>query len=138
MEQRRLVTSTLLNDYLDWPGVRQVCQITRTVQKQENKTTEVAYAICSVPRAQADAAQILKWWRGHWGIENRVHWVRDATLQEDASKIRSGTAPQILAAVRNAAISFLRSQKVTNIAEALREHAVKVTTLFSRLGRWNN
>ena len=133
------MTSTVLNEYLDWPGVQQVCQITRTVQKtNEAPTTEVACAISSVPRTQANAEKILKWWRGHWGIENRVHWVRDVTFQEDASKIRAGSAPQILAAVRNAAISFLRSQNVTNIAEAIREHAVKVGTLFARLGRKNN
>jgi hypothetical protein len=107
------------------------------VSAGNERTTEVEYAITSVPRPQADAATLLGWWRDHWGIENRLHWVRDVTFSEDASRIRSGAAPQVLAAIRNAAIGLLRSQHVTNIAQALREHAFKVDRLFARLGRWN-
>ena len=79
---------------------------------------EVEYAITSVPRGRADAAELLSWWRGHWGIENQLHWVRDATFGEDRSRIRTGHAPEILAALRNATISVLRLQNVTNVAAA--------------------
>jgi hypothetical protein len=99
----------------------------------------VQYAITSVPRSAADARQLLKWWRGHWGcIENGLHWVRDVTFGEDASRIRTNSAPQVLAAVRNAAISVLRTLKTDNIAAALREHAFQVDRLFAKLGRFKN
>ena len=137
VEHRRLTTSTVLNEYLNWPGVAQVCQITRRVQAKGQTTTEVAYAVTSVPRALAEAKTILRWWRGHWGIENRLHWVRDATFGEDASKIRTGAAPQALAAIRNACIALLRAENVAKIAETLREHAVRAQSLFARLGRWS-
>lgn len=135
VERRRLTSTTVLNEYLNWPGVSQVCQIRRSVSAKGQTTTEVAYALTSVSRDKADAATILAWWRGHWGIENRLHWVRDVTFGEDASKIRTGSSPQALAAIRNAGITLLRSQKVANIAEAVREHAFKVQSLFARFGR---
>jgi hypothetical protein len=94
----------------------------------------VAYAITSVPKEQADAARLLGWWRGHWGIENRSHYVRDVTLGEDASRVRTGSAPQVLAAFRNAAIGWLRLQGVGNIAEALRRNAAQVPKLLRAFG----
>lgn len=80
---------------------------------------------------------MLQWWRGHWGIENRLHWVRDETFGEDASRIRLGGAPQFLAAIRNSAISLLRSLGATNIAAALRENACKVDHTLTKLGILN-
>ena len=71
-------------------------------------TVEVSYAITSVPRERAGAATLLGWHRGHWGIENRAHYVRDVTMGEDANRTRGGSGPQVLAALRNAAISQLR------------------------------
>lgn len=131
------MTSTAVNNYLDWPGVQQVCQITRTVKCREKQTVEVQYAITSVPRRLADASQLLKWWRGLWHIENREHYVRDVTFGEDASRIRTGAAPQIMSGVRNAAISLLRALKIDNIAAALREFAWNPHRLFTILGRSN-
>jgi hypothetical protein len=97
-------------------------------------TEEIDYAITSVPRDLADASTLLAWWRGHWGIENRLHWVRDVTLGEDASRIRTGSAPQLMAALRNAGISLLRILGVTNIAAALRENDCKVDDTLTKLG----
>lgn len=95
---------------------------------------EVDYAITSVPRSLADAAQLLAWWRGHWGIENRSHYVRDVTFGEDASRLRSGSGPQIMSAFRNASIGVLRCLGRTNIAAALRTNAYQVPELFAMLG----
>jgi predicted transposase YbfD/YdcC len=135
IESRRLQATDLLNGYLDWPAVAQVCQLERTVKRRGcDPSREVAYAITSVPKEQADAVTLLRWWRGHWGIENRSHYVRDVTMGEDASRIRSGSAPQILAAFRNAAIGWLRLQGVANIAEALRRNAAQVPRLLRSLG----
>lgn len=98
------------------------------------KTTEIDYAITSAPRDQANASTLLGWWRGHWGIENRSHYVRDVTLDEDACRIRNGDAPQNLAALRNAIISMLRLEGYTNIAQGIRACTWKTQQLLAKLG----
>ena len=70
-----------------------------------------------------EPAQLAAWIRRHWHIENKIHWVRDVTYDEDRSQIRTGTGPQVMAALRNAAIGALRLTGVTNIAAANRHHA---------------
>ena len=77
---------------------------------------------------------MLDWNRGHWGIENSLHWVRDMTFGEDASRVRTGHAPQILAALRNASIGLMRSLGAINIAAAMRENACKVADILTKLG----
>ena len=72
---------------------------------------------------QATPAQLLALVRGHWGIENRLHWVRDVTFDEDRCQIRTGAAPQVMAALRNLVIGLFRLTGVRNIAAALRTHA---------------
>src|SRR5262245_48055981 len=106
----------MLNAYLDWPAVAQVGRLERPGAPQGEVTVEVQYLITSVPREQAGAAVLLNGLRGHWGIENRLHDVRDVTRGEDANRTRSGSGPQVLAALRNLAISKLRLDGVTNIA----------------------
>ena len=64
--------------------------------------------------------KLLEYVRGHWGIENRLHYVRDVTLGEDASQVRTGAAPQVMAALRNVVLGLLRSGGETNIAAAIR------------------
>ena len=98
------------------------------------EATEIQYAITSAPREQAGAARLLTWWRHHWGIENRLHYVRDVAFQEDACRIRSGDAPQNLAALRNALISLLRLGGHANIAAALRACTWQTSRLLARLG----
>jgi DNA-binding GntR family transcriptional regulator len=133
-ERRRLEASTRLAEHLDWPGVSQVCRIQRWRYAPGKEEHEVAYAITSLPRSVADAATLLAWNRGHWGIENRSHYVRDVTFGEDASQIRAGHAPQIMAALRNGLITALRAEGVKNIAAALRQNALKVPRLLAKLG----
>jgi predicted transposase YbfD/YdcC len=123
-----------LNEYLDWPGVAQVGQVESVVEQDEKVSHETRYFITSVQRSLADARQLLTWTRGHWSIENRSHYVRDVTLGEDASRIRKGSGPEIMAALRNATIGLLRIAGATNIAEALRRNASQVRTLFATLG----
>lgn len=133
-ERRRLWATTALTDYLDWPGVAQVGMVEAIVEHGGQTSREVRYFITSVPRAWAAAAQLLAWVRGHWFIENGSHYVRDVTFGEDASRVRHGSGPQVLAAVRNAAVGFLRTLGVRNIAEALRRNAARVGELFTTLG----
>lgn len=80
---------------------------------------EVVYAITSLSRRQAGPDELLSLVRRHWAIENRLHWRRDATLREDASRIRSGAAPQALAALRNTALHL--TQPLPGPLTAIRE-----------------
>jgi len=133
VEIRTLETTNRLRGYLDWPGVAQVCRVEMTVRTATETTHEVGYAITSVPPEQADAAVLLQWWRGHWKIENRLHYVRDMAWDEDRNRTRIGSGPQVLAAFRNAAVTLLRSEGITNITAALRHNAARVRELLVRL-----
>ncbi len=83
----------------------------------------VVYAITSLPFAQARPARLADLIRGHWTIENGLHWVRDVTFAEDASQLRTGTAPQVMASLRNLVIGALSQAGPVNLAAALRRHA---------------
>ncbi len=134
---RTIRTTPRLNGYLDWPDVGQVCRLERSVKRDGKETREVAYAITSAGPEWAEAATLLGWWRGHWGIENRLHWVRDVSMGEDASRIRTASAPEGMAGLRNAALGLLRLLGVTNVAEALRENLYHVRDLLTKLGVLN-
>lgn len=110
IERRCLAASSALRDYCVWPGLEQVLRIERTVKDKRNgKThTEVHYGITSLAPAEADAQRLATLVRGHWRIENRLHWVRDKDFAEDASRVRTRHAPQAMAIFRNLAISLLR------------------------------
>jgi len=133
-EIRTLSTTTILNQYLDWPGVAQVGEIKATIYEGSKQTQSTRYFITSVPRNLAGAAKLLEWGRGHWSIENKSHYVRDTAFAEDASRIRKNAGPQIMAAFRNAAISFFRMTGVKNISAELRSNAYHVEDLLSKLG----
>lgn len=124
LEIRTLDRSAALNDYLVWPGVGQV--IRRTCQRVDLKTgvigETVTYGVTSLASTAASAAHLEALWRGHWTIENRVHYVRDVTWGEDASHVRVGHAPQALAALRNGLLSLLRACGWTQIADASRHY----------------
>ena len=101
---------------------------------QGQRMVERAYAITSLSPERADAARLLEIWRGHWGIENRLHWVRDVVFGEDQSQVRSGSAPQLMAALRNLVIGTLRLSGVNNIAAALRHYGWKPWEALSLIG----
>jgi predicted transposase YbfD/YdcC len=93
-------------------------------RRRDNRTgktsTEVVYATTSLTYRQADPQLLATWIRGHWGIENRVHHVPDVTQGEDASRIRTGTGPEVMAVLRNTALNLHRLDGHTNIASAQR------------------
>jgi predicted transposase YbfD/YdcC len=122
-----------------WSGLAQVCRIHREVEyvsgARAGTTREKwAYALTSVPPEQANAARLEQLWRGHWQIENGLHYVRDVTLGEDACQVRSDRAPANLAACRNAALNLLRRHGVTNVAAALRRHAMYPRRALALMG----
>ncbi len=108
-EVRTIKVSTEMNAYLapSWPFVAQVAQLTRTVTKAGKTTTEVVYLITTLSPSKASPERLLELNRGHWSIENRSHYVRDVTFGEDRSRLRTGNAPQIMAALRNLAITLI-------------------------------
>jgi predicted transposase YbfD/YdcC len=99
-----------------------VRRITR-VTHRDLTTEETHYYITSLPPEKATPHRLLELSRGHWGIENRLHWVRDVTFDEDRCQVRSEAAPQVMAALRNTTIALLRWMGATNIAAATRTHA---------------
>jgi hypothetical protein len=122
---RRLLSTTALNRYLDWPSVGQVFELERVRELPGTTEVEVVYGITSLTREQADARRLLDLVRGHWGIENRLHWVRDVTLGEDRCRVRTGSSPQVLAALRNVAVCLLGKVKAPSKAAATRRLAVR-------------
>lgn len=133
-EMRRLEASSALNEYSDWPHLAQVCRIQREVTRKGRTTVEVAYAVTSLWPHEAGPKRLLALNRGHWGIENRLHYVRDVTLGEDGSQVRTGAAPQVMAALRNTTIGLIRQKGIRNVAEALRRHAAHPEEALALLG----
>lgn len=125
IEHRELVSTTALNGYLDWPGVRQVFVVRRSRVVKGKESVEEAYGITSLDRTQADAQRLLELVRGHWGIENGLFHIRDETFGEDACRVRTGHAPRFLAACRNLAIGILNRIGCANKAEGLRRHGAR-------------
>jgi predicted transposase YbfD/YdcC len=118
---RRTIKAVLAPAWIGFAGAAQVAQLRRTVTKKGKKTVEVAYLITS--DRDADPAALAAWVRGHWHIENKLHWVRDVTYQEDKSLVRTGNTPRVMATLRSLAISILRLDGHANIAAANRHHA---------------
>jgi predicted transposase YbfD/YdcC len=111
---------------IDFPNAAQALRIRRRRRRLDQPkrfTTETVYAITDLRVHQAKPHQLAAWIRGHWSIENSIHWVRDVTYDEDRSQIRTGTGPHVMAALRNTAIAALRTAGITNIAAANRHHA---------------
>ena len=134
VERRQLWVSNILVGYSDWPHLAQVCRLKRTVTCKGKTRQEVAYAVTSLPPEAASPDRLLEQWHAHWGIENRAHWVRDVTMDEDRCQVRTGAAPQVMAAFRNLAISLLRLAGKANIAAALRRHAAHPAEALALVG----
>jgi Transposase DDE domain len=117
--------TTLLTRHHLWAGLRQGFRITRRRTVNGVATEEVVCGITSLPPDRADAGRLLELVRGHWRIENCLHYVRDVTLGEDACRVRSGNAPQVLAAMRNAAIHLLAGVEAKSRAAATRRLAAR-------------
>ena len=113
-----LESTTALNAYLSFPGIAQVVRRTRWVlEHSSGKTTvSVEYLITSLDRGRVTLDQIETFRRGHWTIENVTHYARDESFGEDRSQIRTGNAPQALAALRNAVAALLRIEGWTTLA----------------------
>jgi hypothetical protein len=122
--QLRTLKAVTVNHF-GFPHAAQVLQVTRTTRDPGTRRwpTMVVSAITSLSFAQARPARLADLLRGHWAIENGLYWVRDVTLAEDVCKVRTGTAPQVMACLRNLAIGVLCRAGPVNLAAAVRRHA---------------
>jgi predicted transposase YbfD/YdcC len=126
--ERRTLKVTAVAAGLAFPYAAQAIQIVRrrrhlTGKNSKKWSAETVYAITSLTAIQARPAELARIARGHWGIEDRLHWVRDVTYDEDRSQVRTGNGPRVMASLRNLAIAILRLTGRTSIAAALRYHA---------------
>jgi predicted transposase YbfD/YdcC len=121
VEVRSIWTSAELCGYLDFPYAAQVFAIRREVTEMvsQKSRTETVYGLSSLPIQRATPARLLALSRGHGTIENRLHWVRDVTFDEDRSRVRTGAGAQVMASIRNLVISLLRIAGARYIAPAL-------------------
>ena len=125
--KRRLEATTALNDYLQWAGLARVYQLKRiTIDLSTGtKTVQTRFGITSLSPADVSAQDLLTLTRRHWFIENKLHWVRDVTFDEDRSQLRTGRLHHLMALFRSLAISVLRLSGWHNIASALRYFAAQ-------------
>ena len=122
-EVRHLIASTDLEGSVAWPGMVQAFRIERTWWERGKEHREVRYGITSLPPEAGSAARLLALKRRHWRIENQAHRSKDVNLGEDASLVHVGAGPDILALLRDTALSVLRSAGCRTIASRLRHHS---------------
>ncbi|MCC6629212.1 MAG: ISAs1 family transposase, partial [Chloroflexi bacterium] len=131
------LASTDLTDlptYLDWPGLAQVVRIERTWIERGASQHHVHYGITSLPPVIGAAGRLLALKRGHWQIENSLHYVLDETLGEDRSPVHLGAGPSVLACLRGAVVSLLHRAGIDRVAERLRYHSRHPEAVLALLG----
>jgi predicted transposase YbfD/YdcC len=136
LETRTLRCGTAHIEDVDWPDVQQVVrrECERLVLKSGKRSTEVTYGLVSMTPHQAGAVAIERLWRGHWTIENRVHYVRDVTFGEDAGHAGQGNTAQVLAALRNGLLMLFRSAHWRSIPDALAHYGAAVARAWALIG----
>jgi len=119
-----------------FPSARQTIMVIRersTLRGEKIGEPDVVFAITSLSRKEASPRAIAGMLRGHWSIENSLHYVRDVTYGEDLSRIRSGSGPRVMASMRNLAIAIHRLNGEKNIASAARRCCHRSVRAFARL-----
>ena len=135
LERRTLRTTRILTLRHLWPGLAQGFELTRERTHKGQKTVEVVYGVTSLAEGAADARRLLALVREHWHIENRLHYVRDVTMGEDACRVRKGSAPQVLAALRNAVVHLWSGVKADSNVAAAERCASRPDEALQLLGR---
>jgi len=138
IERRTIETSTMLNDYIDWPGLAQVYRLERKFTWMRNghaikRSCETEFGITSLARDQASPAKLLQCRRQHWRIETGLHYRRDVTFKEDATRMTIGAAGRIVATIHNLVIALIKRAGYTNAAKARRWFAGHIDQAFSLL-----
>lgn len=116
----------------EWVGLARLVKVERTGTRAGKPYHQIAYYISSL---NFNAAQFAQGIRGHWGIENRLHWVKDVVLQEDSSRMRQGNAPANLSIIRSLAIAILRYNGYASITTAMRMIGHNLEQIFLLIGK---
>jgi predicted transposase YbfD/YdcC len=138
LEVRIITTSEMLNSYSGWPGLAQVYRLERKFQWWRNgrcyrTSSEVEFGITSLTRRQASPSRLLKIRRAHWAIETGLHYRRDVTLKEDATRMTVGNAGKVMASINNLVLALIRQAKFHNAAQARRWFAANISLAFTLL-----
>ena len=138
MEVRTLTTSEMLNAYAAWPGLAQVYRLQRQFQWRRNghgyrTSCEVEFGITSLSRQEASPLRLLNLRRTHWSIETGLHYRRDVTLKEDATRMTTGNMGKVMASINNLVLALIRQAKFHNAAQARRWFAAHLSAAFALL-----
>lgn len=138
LELRTITTSEMLNAYTAWPGLAQVYRLERQFQWRRNgrsyrTSCEVEFGITSLTRQEASPAHLLSLRRAHWGIETGLHYRRDVTLKEDATRMTVGNTGKIMASINNLVLALIRQAGFYNAAQARRWFAAHLSKAFALL-----
>lgn len=130
LEKRTLTLVADTQGFLDWPGVRQVFRLERWVKRirQGTETVEVVYGITSCDAQSGTVEQMLHWTRTYWGIENGLHYRRDVTLREDATRIGASPFAQVMALLNNFVITLALKMGYSNLASARRTFNAQIAS----------
>ena len=138
IETRTLTTSEMLNPYSSWPGLAQVYRLERQFQwwrsgRCYRTSCQVEFGITSLTRTQADPSRLLRIRRAHWGIETGLHYRRDVTFKEDATRMTLGDTGKVMASINNLVVALIRQAKFQNAAHARRWFAAHLSEAFALL-----
>ncbi len=136
IETRTIYAAQINPGQLSFPFANQVFKIERSFTDLSGMqiSSDTAYGLTSLKAEHASPQRLLEYNRGHWSIENKVHYVRDVTFFEDSSRIRKGSGPRMMAIFKNIALNLLRSKGVKNIATAIQNFAFNKNDLFKFAG----
>jgi predicted transposase YbfD/YdcC len=138
IETRTISTSEMLNAYAAWPGLVQVYRLERHFQWRRNgrcyrTSSEVEFGITSLTRIQASPLRLLQIRRAHWGIETSLHYRRDVTMKEDATRMTVGHTGKVMASINNLVLALIRQAYFHNAAQARRWFAAQLPKAFALL-----
>ncbi|HMD89727.1 MAG TPA: ISAs1 family transposase, partial [Anaerolineaceae bacterium] len=133
LEKRTLLVSDLLNGYLDWPDVAQVFRIERIVVDNFThlRTRQVVYGLTSLSKEQVAPKQLLGLVRQYWGIENGLHYRRDVTMHEDATRLTVGSSGHNMAILNNLVLGLCLQNGFHNLAKARRFFGARPKQAFN-------
>jgi len=138
LEIRTITTSEMLNPYVAWPGLAQVYRLERQFQwlrhgKSYRSSCQIEFGITSLNRKETSPAHLLHIRRAHWGIETGLHYRRDVTLNEDATRMTVGNTGKVMASINNLVLALIRQANFRNAAQARRWFAAHLSSAFRLL-----
>jgi hypothetical protein len=143
LEIRIITTSEMLNDHSDWPGLGQVYRLERQFNWVRTgvcykQTCEIEYGITSLTRAESTPLRVLQVRRAHWLIETGLHYRRDVTLHEDATRMTTGEMGSVIASINNLVLAIIRQAGFHNAAQDRRWFAGHIDQAFELLTTSNS